>query len=148
MRYSGENDGASTSNTGRGSAADTRPGPPQAAPAPLPTLEQSFELLKEFKLGTDSTVLIPIERAVMEVHGNETARAALEKRLVAYLGSSYSSVTRSFVCRQLVLIGSAASVPAVTPLVLDEELSVHARNVLEQFRDQSPRRPCAMRSAR
>src|SRR6187431_1323025 len=110
-----------------------RPGPPQSAPAPLPTLDQSFELLKEFKVGTDSTVLIPIERAVMEVHGNETARAALEKRLVAYLGSSYSSVTRSFACRQLVLIGSAASVSAVTPLVLDEELSVHARNVLEHI---------------
>ena len=110
-----------------------RQGPPQAAPVPLPTLEQSFELLKEFKPGADSTVLIPIERAVMEVHGNETARAALEKRLVAYLGGSYSSVTRSFVCRQLVLIGSAASVPAVTPLVLDEELSVHARNVLEHI---------------
>lgn len=109
------------------------PGAPQTPGAPLPTLEQSFELLKEFKLGTDSTGLIPIERAVMEVHGNETARAALEKRLVAYLGSSYSSVTRSFVCRQLVLIGSAASVPAVTPLVLDEELSVHARNALERI---------------
>jgi len=106
---------------------------PQAAPAPLPTLEESFELLKEFKLGTDSTVLIPIERAVMEVHGNETARAALEKRLVAYLGSSYSSVTRSFACRQLVLVGSAACVPAVAPLVLDEELSVHARNALERI---------------
>jgi HEAT repeat protein len=88
-------------------------------------------LLKEFKVGTDSTVLIPIEQAVMEVQGNETGRAALEKRLVAYLGSTYPSVTRSFVCRQLVLIGSAASVPAVAPLVLDEELSVHARNVLE-----------------
>ena len=58
------------------------PGAPQTPGAPLPTLEQSFELLKEFKLGTDSTGLIPIERAVMEVHGNETARAALEKRLV------------------------------------------------------------------
>ena len=103
------------------------------APAPLPTLEQSFELLKEFKLGTDSTGLIPIERAVMEVHGNETARAALEKRLAAYLGSAYSSVTRSFVCRQLVLIGSAASVPPVTPLILDDELSVHARNALEHI---------------
>jgi hypothetical protein len=110
-----------------------RQAPPQAAPVPLPTLEQSFELLKEFKTGVDATVLIPIERAVMEVHGNETARAALEKRLVAYLGGSHSSVTRSFVCRQLVLIGSAASVPAVTPLVLDEELSVHARNVLEHI---------------
>ena len=108
-----------------------RQGPPQAAQVPLPTLEQSFELLKEFKLGTDSTVLIPIERAVMGVHGNETARAALEKRLLAYLDGSYSSVTRAVVCRHLALIGSAASVPAVTPLILDEELSVHARNVLE-----------------
>jgi HEAT repeat protein len=90
-------------------------------------------LLKQFKLGSDSAVLIPIERAVMEVHGNDTARAALEKRLVAYLGSTYPSVTRAFVCRQLVLIGSAASVPAVTPLILDEELSVHARNTLEHI---------------
>ena len=105
---------------------------PQAPAAPPPTLDQSFELLKEFKVGTDSTGLIPIEQAVMDVHGNETARAALEKRLVAYLAGSYSSVTRAFVCRQLVLIGSASSVPAVTPLVLDEELSVHARNVLER----------------
>ena len=121
------------------------PGAPQAAPAPLPTLEQSFELLKEFKLGTDSTVLIPIERAVMEVNGNEPARAALEKRLIAYLGSPYPSVTRSFVCRQLVLIASAASVPAVTPLVLDEELSVHARNVLEHIPGPEPEK--ALRDA-
>ncbi len=107
--------------------------PPEAPPAPLPTLEESFELLKEFKPGTDATVLIPIERAVMGVHGNEAARAALEKRLLAYLGGSYSSVTRSVVCRHLALIGSAASVPAVTPLVFDEQLSVHARNVLERI---------------
>jgi HEAT repeat protein len=96
-------------------------------------LEQSFELLKEFKVGVDSTSLIPIERAVMEVHGNETARAALEKRLLPYLAGSYSSVTRAFVCRQLVLIASAASVPAVAPLIPDDELSVHARNVLEHI---------------
>ncbi len=110
-----------------------RQGPPQAAPVPLPTLEQSFELLKEFKPGADATVLIPIERAVVGVHGDATARSALEKRLLAYLGGSYSSVTRSFVCRQLAFIGSAASVPALAPLVLDEELSVHARNALERI---------------
>ena len=107
--------------------------PQTPAPAPLPTLEQSFESLKQLEWGTDSTVLIPIEQAVMQVHGNEGARAALEKRLVAYLGSAYSSVARAFVCRQLVLIGSAASVPAVTPLIVDDELSVHARNVLEHI---------------
>lgn len=107
--------------------------PQTPAAAPLPTLEQSFELLKEFKVGTDSTGLIPIEKAVVEVNGNEPARAALEKRLVAFLGGSAPSVTRAFVCRQLVLIASTASVTAVAPLVLDEELSVHARNVLEHI---------------
>jgi HEAT repeat protein len=104
-----------------------------ATPKTPPTLEQSFEILKAYKSGDDSTVLIPIETAVMAVHGNETARAALEKRLVAYLGGSYSSVTRSFACRHLALIGSAASVRALAPLVLEEELSVHARNALERI---------------
>ena len=51
-----------------------RPGPPQTPAAPLPTLEQSFEVLNEFKLGTDSTGLIPIERAVMEVHAAAPSR--------------------------------------------------------------------------
>ena len=69
----------------------------------------------------------------MEVHGNPAARAALEQRLAASLGSAYPSVTRAFVCRELALIGSAASVPAVTPLVLDDELSVLARNALERI---------------
>jgi HEAT repeat protein len=42
-------------------------------------------------------------------------------------------VARSFVCRELALIGSAASVPALAPLLLDTELSVFARNALEHI---------------
>lgn len=103
------------------------------APAPLPTLEQSFEFLKGYKPGDDPTVLIPIDRAVMAVHGNVAARAALEQRLVGYLGAVYSSVARSFVCRELAIIGSAASVPGLAPLLLDDELSVFARQALERI---------------
>jgi HEAT repeat protein len=98
-----------------------------------PTLEQSFELLKAYKSGDDPTVLIPIEAAVMAVQGNMANRAALERRLAAMLTPAYSSLARSFVCRQLALIGTPASVPALAPLVLDEELSVHARNALERM---------------
>jgi len=62
-----------------------RPGPPQAAPAPLPTLEQSFELLKEFKLGTDSTVLIPITllEGVTDASQPEHVRQAARRTLSA-----------------------------------------------------------------
>lgn len=102
-------------------------------PAPLPTLEQSFELLKGYKPADDPTVLIPIDQAVMGVHGNAAARAALERRLAGYLGASYSSVARSFVCRELAIIGSAASVPGLAPLLLDDELSVFARQALERI---------------
>ena len=103
------------------------------APAPLPTLEQSFELLKGYKPADDPTGLIPIDRAVMDTHGNPAARAALEQRLAGYLGAAYSSVARSFVCRELAIIGSAASVPALAPLLLDDELSVFARQALERI---------------
>jgi hypothetical protein len=103
------------------------------APAPLPTLEQSFDALKTYQPADDPTVLVPIDLAVMAAHGNDAARAALEQRLAAHLGASSSSVARSFVCRELAIIGSAASVPALAPLLLDDELSVFARQALERI---------------
>jgi HEAT repeat protein len=110
-------------------AQTTTPKTPQTPP----TLEQSFELLKAYKLGDDSTVLVPIEDAVVGVQGNMANRAALERRLVATLTPAYSNVARSFACRQLALIGTPASVRALAPLVLEEEVSVHARNALEHI---------------
>ena len=101
--------------------------------APSQTLDSAFEALKQYKPADDPAALIPIDQAVMGVHGNAAARAALEQRLVAFLGSSYSSVARAFVCRELAIIGSAASVPALTPLLLDDELSVFARLALERI---------------
>jgi HEAT repeat protein len=97
-------------------------------------LDQAFETLKTYKSGDDpAPVQDPIDKAVMAVQGNMANRAALERRLAAALTPSYSYVARSFVCRQLALIGTPASVPALAPLVLEEELSVHARNALERI---------------
>lgn len=108
---------------------------PSAAPppAPPPTLDQSFDALKTYGPGDDPAVLIPIDQAVMAVHRNAAARAALEGRLAGFLGSTYASVARSFVCRELAIIGSAASVPAIAPLLLHDELSVFARQALERI---------------
>ena len=97
-------------------------------------LDNAFEALKTYKIGDDpAPVQGPIDKAVMAVQGNMANRAALERRLAATLTPDYSSVARSFVCRQLAFIGTPASVPALAPLVLDEELSVHARNALERI---------------
>lgn len=103
------------------------------AQAPPPTLDQSFEALKSYGPGDDPARLVAIDQAVMAVHGNAAARAALEQRLAGYLAASYASVARSFVCRELAIIGSAASVPALAPLLLEDELSVFARLALERI---------------
>lgn len=97
-------------------------------------LDKAFEALKTYKTGDDpAPVQGPIDKAVMAVQGNMANRTALERRLAATLTPAYSYVARSFVCRQLALIGTPASVPALAPLVLEEELSVHARNALERI---------------
>jgi HEAT repeat protein len=96
-------------------------------------LDQAFEALKRYKAGDDAEVLIPIDKAVMDVPVNAPARAALEQRLAAFLASSYPSVTRAFACRELALIGTAASVPALAPLLIEDELTVFARNALERI---------------
>jgi hypothetical protein len=97
------------------------------------TLDAAFEALKRYKPADDPAVLAPIDEAVRQTHGNPAKQAALEQRLAGYLGASSSSVARSFVCRELAMIGSAISVPPLAPLLIDDELSVYARNALERI---------------
>lgn len=97
------------------------------------TLDRAFDALTRYSRGDDAELLTPIEAAVQAVRGNPSARAALERRLATHLGSSSSDVARTFVCRQLAVIGSAASVPALAPLLVDEKLSHLARYALERI---------------
>jgi hypothetical protein len=66
----------------------------------------------------------------MEVH--ETARAAPEKRLVAYLAVPILSDPRVRLPPIALIVR-----PVAATLILDEELSVHARNASSAFRDRS-----------
>ncbi len=98
-----------------------------------PALDGAFKALEQYKRGDDPEVIRPIEQAVKEVHGNPAARAALEQRLAAHLAAQFSDATRVFVCRELAVIGSAASVPALAALLPDENLSHMARFALERI---------------
>jgi HEAT repeat protein len=96
------------------------------------TLDSGLEALLRYKPGDDAAMIAPIDQAIRDVNNNPAKRAAVEQRLVSYLGTA-SSFARSYVCRVLAIIGSAASVPALAPLLLDDELSVFARNALERI---------------
>jgi len=107
-------------------------------------LDEAFEALKSYDWGTDPKVLEPIDKAVISKDG-ETGRKELEARLAAVLKSDVSRDAKDYVCRKLMIIGTAASVPALAELLDDKDNSHMARYALERI--PSSEAAQAMRSA-
>ena len=96
-------------------------------------LDQAFEALKTFDWGTDLNPLKPITEAVVASHADAPARQELETRLAAVLKTGVSRDAKDFVCRQLMLIGTAASVPTLAALLPEPDHSHMARYALERI---------------
>jgi HEAT repeat protein len=96
-------------------------------------LDKAFEALKTYDWGTDRNLLKPIDDAAVAAHGDEAGRKALETRLVAVLTTGVSRDAKDFVCRNLMLIGTAESVPTLAGLLGDKDLSHMARYALERI---------------
>ena len=108
-------------------------------------LDQAFDALKSYDWGVDCGVLHPIDEAIVSTHGNDAARKELENRLTAALGSSTSRAAKEYVCRKLMVIGSAASVPTLSKLLSDKDHSHMARYALERI--PAPEAAKALRDA-
>jgi HEAT repeat protein len=98
-------------------------------------LDQAFDALRTYDWGADPKLLSPINEAVVTTHGNPAARQELEARLAAVLPTDATRDAKDFVCRQLMVIGTAASVPALAQLLMDANLSHMARYALERIPD-------------
>ena len=109
------------------------------------SIDKAFEALKTFQWGTDRKVLAPIDDAIPETHADAAARKELETRLAVVLGSGLSRAAKDFACRKLMVIGTAASVPALASLLNDNDLSHMARYALERI--DSPEAAQALRDA-
>jgi HEAT repeats len=99
----------------------------------LDMLEQALEALKTYDWGTDPAVLSPIEEAVVTTYGNADARKDLEAKLAAVLTTSVSRDAKDYVCRKLMVIGTAQSVPTLSALLPEKDLSHMARYALERI---------------
>lgn len=107
--------------------------------------DQAFEALKSYDWGADPKVLKPIEEAVVSTHGNGAARKELEARLSAVLSSNVSRDAKDYVCRKLMVVGTASSVPALAALLPDKDHSHMARYALERI--TAPEAAQALRDA-
>ncbi len=96
-------------------------------------LDKTFDAYQTYDWGVAPGVLKPIDEAIISSRGDAAARKDLETRIAAVLASTAPRAAKDYACRQLRTIGTAASVPALAVLLLDEELSHMARYALERL---------------
>jgi HEAT repeat protein len=108
-------------------------------------LDQAFDALKTYDWGADRNALNPIDDAVVVTHGDAAARKALETRLAAVLKTDASRDAKDYVCRKLMIVGSAESVPTLAGLLPDKDQSHMARFALERI--PAPEAAQALRDA-
>ncbi len=108
-------------------------------------LDQAIEALGSYDWGKDYATIKPIEEAVVSTQGDTEARKELEEKLASVLQSDASRAAKDYVCRQLRVIGTAASVPATAKLLFDKEFAHMARYALEN--NPSPEAGAALRDA-
>jgi hypothetical protein len=96
-------------------------------------LDQAFEALKTYTWGQDRKLVKPIDDAAIATRGDAAARKELEARLAAVLTTGAPYDAKQYVCRVLMLVGTAASVPTLAGLLADKKLSHMARFALERI---------------
>jgi len=100
-------------------------------------LDKAFEALRTYEWGSDRSALQVIDNAVAAAHGDAAVAKSIESRLAERLTSKPSPAAQDYICRQLSLVGTAASVPALADLLPDEKLSHMARYALERIPDDA-----------
>ncbi len=96
-------------------------------------LDKAFDALKTYTWGQDRNLVKPIDEAVIATRGDAKARKELETRLAAVLTTEATYDAKQLVCRWLMLVGTAASVPALAGVLADKKLSHMARYALERI---------------
>ncbi|MCA9215650.1 MAG: hypothetical protein KDB27_21440 [Planctomycetales bacterium] len=96
-------------------------------------LDKAFELLQTYEFGDDRKALNPIDEAIIKTHGDAAGRKELEDRMIAVVKSDATRNGKDYVCRQLKVIGTEASVPVLAEMLSDENHSHMARYALESM---------------
>ncbi len=110
--------------------------------------DDPFQAAARYEFGQSRTPLNAIEDAVRKALGDAAKSKALEAKLLELLKSEDATLhAKWFACRQLALVGSAASVPALAAHLGegDQKLGYMARFALEQI--PAPEAAAALRDA-
>lgn len=104
-----------------------------AADKALPDLDKALRQMASYKFGQSRASLIAVGKHVMSPRKAPAERKRLAARLAGMLASDATTDCKRFICRQLSVIGTPETVPALAPLLGDKDLSHMARYALERI---------------
>jgi HEAT repeat protein len=93
---------------------------------------QLLDKIKTYDFGKSRVDLIKISDMIRQASGKPEIKE-IEKQLDEFLKSNPTYAAKDFVCRELSVIGTEASVPALTPMLMDPNTSDIARYALERI---------------
>jgi len=96
-------------------------------------MEELLEKVKTYDWGQSRLALTEISDRVRQAHDSPAKLRQIEQGLLEVLDSDATRAGKQFVCRQLSIIGTERSVPALAKMLTDEETSDMARYALERI---------------
>ncbi len=97
-------------------------------------MEQQIAILKTtYDWGQSRVPLTELTDHIRETHGNAAEQSKIEKALLGVLESGAKYAAKQFACRQLSIIGTDQSVPVLSGMLTNDELSDMARYALERI---------------
>jgi type 1 glutamine amidotransferase len=96
-------------------------------------MDELLEKVKTYDWGQSRLPLTEVSDNIKKAYGKPAELKSIEKSLVGVLESDATYAGKQFVCRQLSIIGTEQSVPALSKMLTDEKLSDMARYALERM---------------
>jgi len=102
-------------------------------PAALTDLDTKLRTVSAHKSGEDGAAMEEVETLIVRIANSAGGAEAMEPLLLKTLASAGSRQAKVFLCKQLYFVGGEASIPALSDLLTDPDLSHGARRVLERM---------------
>lgn len=102
-----------------------------SAATDIASFEALLKDIKTYDFGQSREKLTTISDMIRDSAGSPESRKQIEKALAAFVGGDATYAAKQFACRQLAIIGTQDSVPALAPMLTSDEYSDMARYALE-----------------
>ena len=103
------------------------------APAQTANIDDLLARVAKWNFDQNRDDLLAVSTAVVKAHGSLAQTRDIEKRFIAFLKSDASFASKDFICRELSVMGSEASVPVLSGLLSEPKTAEIARYALERI---------------